>query len=255
MDLAAILASMPLGINFDMFKDAENTAIKVTNLDRYYRIDGKSAAIYKGLALEAKAGEVTLIMGASGSGKSSLLRQIALLDTIPKGDVFYSGQSVADLSNAKKAKIRAEKLGFIFQSFALIPEFSVLENCALPLLMNGYGRASAEDKAKDFIKRFMNDIDPDKKPNELSGGEQQRVAIIRALIHEPNVVIADEPTGNLDEDNAEFIKSELKRIAKRLGSAVIIVSHDKSFIETADVYYQLDACPDGSSKSLLIRYK
>lgn len=238
-----------------MHKKANVVAIKVTNLDKNYFIDGKLTSIYKNLALEAKAGEVTLIMGASGSGKSSLLRQIALLDSIPKGEIFYGHQSVATLGKAKKAKIRAKHLGFIFQSFALIPEFSVLENCALPLLMNGNKRSEANHKAKDYINRFMNDIDPDKKPNELSGGEQQRVAIIRALIHEPSVVIADEPTGNLDEANAGFIKSELKRIAKSLGSAVIIVSHDKSFIESADAYYQLDACPDGSSKSLLTRYK
>ena len=238
-----------------MIKTTPNKpVIKVTGLSKTYSIRGKSTTIYSQVDFEAKAGEVTLIMGPSGSGKSSLLRQIALLDD-GEGDIQYAGQSVNHLSVRKKANIRAKELGFIFQSFALIEEFSVLENCALPLLMNGESKTQANTQAKVYLEKFIPGMVHDKKPNELSGGEQQRVAIIRALIHGPRIVIADEPTGNLDEENSQLIKSELNRIAKEMGSAVIIVSHDTRFVEQADVFYQLVQNKKHASKSTLIRCK
>lgn len=254
MDQAVILGLLQQGIKL-MPGMEKKTAIKVEGLEKTYRIQGKDVCIYKDIDIEAKAGEVTLIMGPSGSGKSSLLRQIALLDFVKQGEIYYNGKAVAKLKNSVKAKIRAKELGFIFQSFALISEFSVLENCSLPLLMNGYSKIEAREKALEFIHLFMAGIDPSKTPNELSGGEQQRVAIVRALIHQPNIIIADEPTGNLDDSNTLFIKNELGRIAKELGTAVIIVSHDKRFVEHADAFYQLEASSNGYSKSHLTRYK
>lgn len=238
-----------------MEKSDRLPVIKLTGLEKSYVTKNKNTVIYKDVCLEAKAGEITLIMGASGSGKTTLLRQIALLDTVSKGDIQYYGKSVSTLGSRAKAKVRAKELGFIFQSFALISEFSVLENCALPLLMNGYNKVQAREKASAFIQTFIADIDSNTKPDELSGGEQQRVAIIRALIHEPGIIIADEPTGNLDEANAQFIKNELKRMAKDLNSAVIVVSHDTSFIDYADAFYTLEKSDNNDTKSNLIRYK
>jgi ABC-type lipoprotein export system ATPase subunit len=229
--------------------------IKLTGLEKSYVTRNQKRVIYQDVCLDAKAGEITLIMGASGSGKTSLLRQIALLDSVTKGDVQYYGESVAVLGSRAKAKVRAKSLGFIFQSFALISEFSVLENCVLPLLMNGYNKVEAREKALAFIQTFIADIDSNTRPDELSGGEQQRVAIIRALIHEPGIIIADEPTGNLDDTNAQFIKDELKRMAKVLNSAVIVVSHDTSFIDYADAFYALEKGDNTDAKSSLIRYK
>jgi lipoprotein-releasing system ATP-binding protein len=230
-------------------------AIEVEGLMKSYRTRGDERIIYENVNFAAQPGELTLIMGESGSGKSTLLRQIALLDPVTKGDIYYFGTNVAGKSISEKAKIRAKQLGFIFQSYALIEEFSVLENCALPLLMNGYNKSAAMAKARDYIQNFICDISADKQPNELSGGEQQRVAVIRALIHQPGIVIADEPTGNLDEKNAEIIKQELVRIAKQLGSAVIIVSHDESFIDCSDAFYQLVASSAPRVKSQLVRIK
>jgi len=236
-----------------MINASNKPVIKVAGLSKSYSISGKHTTIYQQVAFEANAGEVTLIMGPSGSGKSSLLRQIALLDNGKEGDIYYRNTLVSKLNTRAKAKVRAKELGFIFQSFALISEFSVLENCALPLLMNGYSQAQAREKAQRFIHKFIEDMDMHKKPNELSGGEQQRVAIIRALVHEPSIIIADEPTGNLDELNANFIKTELRRMATDLGSAVVIVSHDASFIKQADAFYQLIQNESTDSKSCLVR--
>lgn len=230
------------------------SVIKVIGLTKKYR-GTANPIIYQDVNFDAKAGEVTLIMGASGSGKTSFLRQIALLDQSDKGRIEYYGQSVESLGQRAKAKLRARSLGFIFQSFALIEEFNVLENCTLPLLMKGDTKRSAQNKALALIHTYMPDIRPEKYPHELSGGEQQRVAIIRALIHEPDIVIADEPTGNLDDSNTDFIKSELLRIAKEIGSAVIIVSHNTDFIEFADAYYQLAVASQDDVKSSLIRCK
>jgi len=230
-------------------------AIELQGLSQSYRTRGETRVIYDNVNFTAKSGEVTLIMGTSGSGKTTLLRQIALLDRTSQGEIYYFGESVAHKNLAKKAKIRSKQLGFIFQSYALIEEFSVLENCALPLLMNGYKKTAAMAKAREYIHNFIADIAVNKQPNELSGGEQQRVAVIRALIHQPGIIIADEPTGNLDSHNANLIKKELVRIAKQLGSAVIIVSHDDSFIECSDAFYRLEPCVDPQVKSQLVKVK
>lgn len=252
----AVAYNLSIQVHKKLMEDVLNNAvIKIVDLDKVYSIGRKQSVIYKDVNLEAYAGQVTLIMGASGSGKSSLLRQIALLDKVTKGGIAYYGREVARLGVKAKAKVRAKELGFIFQSFALITEFSVLENCCLPLLMNGASKTEANKQALAMIRKFIPDIDANNKPDELSGGEQQRVAIIRALIHKPSIVIADEPTGNLDDSNAVFIKEELIRIAKELGSAVIIVSHDNDFVELADVYYQLQSSDEQGVKSKLIRVK
>ena len=230
-------------------------AIELQGLSQSYRTRGETRVIYDNVNFTAKSGEVTLIMGSSGSGKTTLLRQIALLDRNSQGEIYYFGESVAHKNLAKKAKIRSKQLGFIFQSYALIEEFSVLENCALPLLMNGYKKTAAMAKAREYIHNFIADIAVNKQPNELSGGEQQRVAVIRALIHQPGIIIADEPTGNLDSHNANLIKKELVRIATQLGSAVIIVSHDDNFIECSDAFYRLEPCVDPQVKSQLVKVK
>lgn len=253
----AALSSSVLDLNLKpaLTPHEQVLAIEVEGLMKSYRTRGAEHIIYENVYFAAQPGEVTLIMGESGSGKSTLLRQIALLDPVSRGNIYYFGENVAGKNMSAKAKIRAKQLGFIFQSYALIREFSVLENCALPLLMNGFSKSAAETKARDYIQNFICDISPDKQPDELSGGEQQRVAIIRALIHQPGIVIADEPTGNLDAKNAEIIKQELVRIAGQLGSAVIIVSHDESFIERSDAFYRLESRIQSRVKSQLVRLK
>lgn len=214
--------------------------LEVIDLSRQYPSSGQyDEVVYCDVSFKAKQGELTLISGESGSGKSTLLRQLALIDPSSTGRISLFDKQVNHLSTSKKAKLRAAHVGFIFQSFALIEEFSILENCALPLIMNGVSRKKAHALAKRQLGEFLPDIDPCKKPNELSGGQQQRVAMIRAIIHRPEIIIADEPTGNLDRRNAERIKTALKHMADELNSAVIVVSHDPTFSDIATHQYQL----------------
>ena len=236
--------------------DSSAAVITVSNISKVYSMSaGLKEVIYRDACLEAIAGEVTLIMGESGSGKTSLLRQIALIDNKQVGTICYFDQQVQQLSIAKKAKLRAKHIGFIFQSFALIEEFSVVENCALPLIMNGTARRVALVEAAKKIEHYIPGLNVRKKPSQLSGGQQQRVAIIRALIHEPQVVIADEPTGNLDSANSKRVRDALLDMAHQQNSAVIIVSHDPRFIEIADRYYELQNSPVDGIKSVLMRVK
>lgn len=226
--------------------------LKVSNISRTYQAsDNRLELIYRDASMHASKGEVTLISGASGSGKSTLLKQLALIDSTPSGSILLFDKATQKLSSSQRAKLRAEHIGFIFQSFALIEEFSILDNCALPLIMNGTPRKQAQRVAEQKLKQFLPDLNLLKKPCELSGGQQQRVAIIRAIIHKPAIIIADEPTGNLDNDNALKIKSTLKEMADQLGSAVIIVSHDLSFSEIANHHYELIASNDEQAKSTL----
>lgn len=226
--------------------------LEVEGISRSYPTSDKSKeVIYSEVSFKAHRGEVTLISGESGSGKSTLLKQLALIDETTTGYISLFQNQVQRLSNARKARLRAAHIGFIFQSFALIEEFSILENCALPLIMNGMKRYKARELAAQQLNKFLPDLNAEKKPNELSGGQQQRVAIIRAIIHKPEIIIADEPTGNLDKQNALKVKAALREMARDLGSAVIIVSHDLTFSEIADHHYELSGSLSNNVKSQL----
>ena len=229
-------------------------ALDVTGISRTYTTSNKKIeTVYSDLSLSANEGVVTLISGESGSGKSSLLRQLALIDASSNGQIRLFGKTTQHLKNSEKSKLRAKHIGFIFQSFALIDEFTIEENCALPLIMNGKSRRFALAAAKNRLHDLIPGIDVNKKPKELSGGQQQRVAIARAIIHSPGIIIADEPTGNLDGDNAQNIRKALRKMAVELGCAVIIVSHDTKFINIANTHYKFIKNNSEMSTSQLIR--
>ena len=226
--------------------------IKANNLKKVYtNNEGLDEVIFDKLDFHAKEGEFCVIQGKSGSGKTTLLNLISTIDTLDNvGSLIINSTKIETMSEHERAKFRAEKIGFIFQSYALIPEFNIIENCTIPLTMAGMSQKEATQKAKEIIKKLIDDADENfykKTPTQLSGGQQQRVSIARALIHEPKIIIADEPTANLDDETATFVKEYLKELTEEHKICVIVVTHDKKYLQYADLSYEF--VPDESKKT------
>ncbi len=180
--------------------------IRTENVKKLYRLIGDDVWALKGISLEIYRGEFLSIMGPSGSGKSTYFNQIGALDKPTEGKVWFEGQSIFDLSESKQAWFRCNKIGYIFQTFNLIPVMSALENVALPMVFQGVGKEEAAKRGTRILERVGLGHRVHHKPFELSGGQQQRVAVARALANTPTVILADEPTGNLDtRTGAEII--------------------------------------------------
>jgi lipoprotein-releasing system ATP-binding protein len=190
--------------------------------------------VLKGIDIEIKEREVVSIVGASGAGKTTLLQIIGTLDKPDDGKVFYNSTDISRLKGKNLASFRNTNIGFVFQFHQLLPEFTALENVCIPAFIAGKGKAEAEIKAKELLGFFNLADRMEHKPSELSGGEQQRVAVARALVNNPSVILADEPSGNLDTEN----KNELHRLFFRLrdtfGQTIIIVTHDRQLAEMSD---------------------
>lgn len=193
-----------------------------------------SKVILNDVSFNVDAGEYVAIMGESGSGKSTLLNLIAGLDTPDSGTVEIDGNNLAALDDDVLSKVRASTIGFVFQAFHLLPHLNVLHNVALPLAIAGANLSDRDDKARAMLNSFGLAGRETSLPRELSGGEMQRAAIARALIHEPKLVLADEPTGNLDSRNAESILSLLRQQIKDRGASGILVTHSLAAAQTAD---------------------
>ena len=206
--------------------------IKLTGIHKSYTTDYTSLHVLKGVDLEIKSGEMVAIMGASGSGKSTLLNIIGLLDVFDEGDYILDGASMSNLSPVDAAFYRNRKLGFIFQASNLITYKNIIENVALPLLYRGEKKKTRNELALQLLDVFGLRDWGTHYPNELSGGQKQRVAIARALISDPEVIIADEPTGQLDSKTSLEVLQILKDI-HRTGKTVIIVTHEQAIAEQA----------------------
>jgi putative ABC transport system ATP-binding protein len=199
--------------------------IRLSNLHKYYGTGEQSLHVLKGVELHIHAGELVSIMGSSGSGKSTLLNILGVLDSYDQGSYVLAGQPVKHLKETQAAHLRNQLLGFVFQSFNLLPFKNATENVALPLYYQGVGRRERKYRAEQFLdmvgladrKTFM--------PNQLSGGQKQRVAIARALVCQPKVILADEPTGALDSHTTQEIMSLFKDIHRR-GNTIVIVTHE-----------------------------
>jgi len=187
--------------------------------------------------------EYVTIAGPSGSGKSTLMNLLGCLDSPTQGKYYLAGQEVSALSGQALARVRGERIGFVFQGFQLIPRLTAVENVALPLLLKGVEKAERLHRAQEALARVGLSKRLEHRPYQLSGGQQQRVAVARALIHHPSVILADEPTGNLDSTNTHNIVQILRSLAHDDGCTVIIVTHDHSVAEQADVVLQMK---DGS---------
>ena len=182
--------------------------------------------IFSDLSLTLKAGHIHGLLGCNGIGKSTLLHLLGGLDTPTSGDVIFNGQPMSKLSSAAKAELRNQKLGFIYQFHHLLPDFTALENVAMPLLIGKKKPAEINSRALEMLKAVGLEHRANHRPSELSGGERQRVAIARALVNNPRLVLADEPTGNLDARNADSIFQLLGELNRLQGTAFLVVTHD-----------------------------
>jgi lipoprotein-releasing system ATP-binding protein len=190
--------------------------------------------VLKGVDLEVGKGEIISIVGASGAGKSTLLHIIGTIDKADRGKVMIDGQDVFRLKDRKLAEFRNKKIGFVFQFHHLLPEFTALENVCIPAFIAGVSKNSAEKKAAELLDFMGLSERKSHKPGELSGGEQQRVAIARALINSPAVILADEPSGNLDSKASEALHKLFFDLRDQLGQTFVIVTHNKELAEMTD---------------------
>jgi lipoprotein-releasing system ATP-binding protein len=190
--------------------------------------------VLKGVDLEVGKGEIISIVGASGAGKSTLLHIIGTIDKADRGKVMIDGQDVFRLKDRKLAEFRNKKIGFVFQFHHLLPEFTALENVCIPAFIAGVSKNSAEKKAAELLDFMGLSERKSHKPGELSGGEQQRVAIARALINSPAVILADEPSGNLDSKASEALHKLFFDLREQLGQTFVIVTHNKELAEMTD---------------------
>jgi putative ABC transport system ATP-binding protein/lipoprotein-releasing system ATP-binding protein len=200
-------------------------------LKRSFRIGGQEIDVLRGIDLDIAAGETVFLCGASGAGKTTLLYTIAGLETPEAGSVEFEGKSLYDLSGNALARLRNERMGFVFQSYFLLPELTALENVMLPALIGG---KNFEARAKELLERVGLKDRFDHLPSELSGGEQQRVAIARSLVNDPSILFADEPTGNLDSKTGETIINLLLELSKADGRTLAVVTHDDRLASRGD---------------------
>ncbi|MCG9597941.1 lipoprotein-releasing ABC transporter ATP-binding protein LolD [Vibrio sp. Isolate25] len=204
------------------------------NICKTYREGSLDTQVLKGVSFELKKGELVSIIGSSGSGKSTLLHILGALDDTTQGEVTFLGQSLSQLSSNKQAKLRNQHLGFVYQFHHLLADFSALENVAMPLLIGGTKTAKAKEAAKALLDKVGLSHRIDHRPSELSGGERQRVAIARALVNNPALVLADEPTGNLDHKTALAIYDLMRELNEQSGTAFLVVTHDGELASKMD---------------------
>lgn len=204
--------------------------IKAVNIHKSYG----TVEVLKGVDLEIPKGEVLAILGSSGAGKTTLIQVLSSLEKTDKGQIFYDEEEISSYSSNKMAEFRNLNVGFIFQFHHLLPEFNAVENAMMPSLIKGDSKKTAEEKAKKLLHQLGLNHRLTHKPSELSGGEQQRLATARALINNPKVVFADEPSGNLDSKNADQLHQLFFELRKELQQTFVIVTHDEKLAGLCD---------------------
>jgi len=212
----------------------KKTIIKLENVWKIFHIGKVEVQALRGINLEVKESEFVVVMGASGSGKSTSMNIIGCLDIPSKGRVILDGKDISKLEESELAQIRGRKIGFVFQQFNLIPILTALENVTLPMTFQDIPEDLREQRAKELLKLVNLEHRMHHKPTEMSGGEQQRVSIARALANNPEVILADEPTGNLDSKTGSDILKLLEDLHKKEGKTIVMVTHDSSLTRYAN---------------------
>ena len=207
-------------------RPADALMVQVTGLEKTYRTARGSLTLFKNLSFQVATGELVAIMGQSGAGKSTLLHILGALDTSSAGTVYCASTNVATLASRQAAAFRNREIGYVWQFHYLLPEFTAQENVAMPLLARGVARREATELAANWLREVGLEDRRDHRPGELSGGEQQRVALARALVNNPRLLLADEPTGDLDESTARQVFELIQRVHRNHGLTSILVTHN-----------------------------
>lgn len=213
--------------------------IHTKNLKRAFKNGQSETMVLKGIDFTAKKGEFIAIMGRSGAGKSTFMYQISLLDEPTSGEIIIDGVDTHNMTSEEKTTFRLTRLGYVFQDYALIPELTALENVALPLMMQNMSTKKAYEVAKEALVKVRLETHMNQLPSQLSGGEQQRVSISRAIAHHPDILFADEPTANLDNESSKVILGIFKELHKN-GQTIIMVTHEEEYGKTAERIVRFD---------------
>lgn len=216
--------------------------LSVTELCKGYQSGSHHQTIFEGLDLHLDKGEIVALLGASGSGKTTLLNLLSGIDTPDKGRVLINGVDIHAQGEPARTLLRRQQLGFVFQFFNLIPTLTVAENVALPMELIGADEAAMQQRVSDLLHRVGLAQMQDRYPDTLSGGEQQRTAVARALSHRPQILLADEPTGNLDEETGQRVISLLGDLVRDQATTMLIVTHSRAIAAAADRVLQLHQC-------------
>ena len=203
-----------------------NPLIKITQIKRDFVLGNEIVYVLKGIDLEINKGEYVALMGPSGSGKSTLMNLLGCLDTPTSGNYILNGKDVSQMHDNELAEIRNKEIGFVFQTFNLLPRTTALDNVALPMIYAGYSKSERKERAIKVLQQVNLGDRMDHQPNQLSGGQRQRVAIARALVNSPSIILADEPTGNLDSKTSDEIMKLLEDIHQN-GNTIILVTHEE----------------------------
>jgi putative ABC transport system ATP-binding protein len=209
-----------------------NPLIKITNIKRDFVLGNEIVYVLKGIDLEINKGEYVALMGPSGSGKSTLMNLLGCLDTPTSGSYVLNGKDVSQMKDDELAEIRNKEIGFVFQTFNLLPRTTALDNVALPMIYAGYSKSERNARATEVLEQVSLADRMDHQPNQLSGGQRQRVAIARALVNKPSIILADEPTGNLDSKTSVEIMNLFDEIHAN-GNTVILVTHEEEIAKHA----------------------
>ncbi|HSP89194.1 MAG TPA: ABC transporter ATP-binding protein [Ignavibacteriaceae bacterium] len=214
--------------------------LKAQNINKtYHTVKNVNLEILKSISIDIEENKISVIIGASGAGKSTLLHILGGLDKPDSGEVIFNSTKIQNLSDDKLAKFRNNNIGFVFQFHHLLPEFTALENIMIPQMINGISENKSSQRAKLLLDETGLTERANHKPAELSGGEQQRVAVARALANDPQIILADEPTGNLDSQNSFIMQELFKNLKKKFNKTFVIVSHNLDLISLADNLYEM----------------